>query len=64
VVDKLKDGHQAAGKQFKVRIDGYNQLPYLSDEEAKSPRTGFIYFDDDGNLVALRCSNWKLAFMQ
>jgi arylsulfatase len=30
----------------------------------KSPREGFIYFDDDGNLVALRVGNWKAVFLE
>ena len=29
-----------------------------------SPRQGFIYFSDDGDLVALRFDNWKLVFME
>ncbi len=64
VVDKLKQGHEAAGKTFKVHIDGYNLLPYLTGEEQRSPRPGFIYFSDDGDLVALRYDNWKLVFME
>jgi arylsulfatase len=64
IVEKLKRGHQAAGKTFKVHIDGYNLLPYLTGEVKKSPRQGFIYFDDDGNLVALRFDNWKVVFME
>jgi arylsulfatase len=64
IVEKLKKGHQAAGKTFKVHIDGYNLLPYLTGQEKKSPRPGFIYFDDDGNLVALRYDNWKIVFME
>jgi arylsulfatase len=64
IVEKLKRGHQAAGKTFKVHIDGYNLLPYLTGREKKSPRQGFIYFDDDGNLVALRFDNWKIVFME
>ncbi len=64
VVEKLKKGHQAAGKTFKVHIDGYNLLPYLTGQEKKSPRQGFVYFDDDGNLVALRFDNWKIVFME
>ena len=64
IVEKLKKGHQAAGKTFKVHIDGYNLLPYLTGEVKKSPRQGFIYFDDDGNLVALRFDNWKIVFME
>jgi arylsulfatase len=64
VVEKLKKGHQANGKTFKVHIDGYNLLPYLTGKEEKSPREGFIFFDDDGNLVALRYDNWKCVFME
>jgi hypothetical protein len=43
-MEKLKKGHKAAGKSFKVHIDGFNLLPYLTGEEPKSPRPGFIYF--------------------
>ncbi len=64
VKEKLLKGHKAAGKTFKVHIDGYNLLPYLTGEEEKSPRQGFIYFDDDGDLVALRYDNWKVVFME
>jgi arylsulfatase A-like enzyme len=64
VMEKLKKGHKAAGKTFKVHIDGFNLLPYLTGQEKKSPRPGFIYFDDDGDLVALRFDNWKVVFME
>jgi len=64
IVEKCKKGHEAAGKTFKVHLDGYNLLPYLTGKEEKSPRKGFIYFDDDGNLVALRYDNWKVVFME
>jgi arylsulfatase len=50
------------GKAFKAHIDGYNQLPYLIGQEAKSPRRGFFYFNDDGDIVALRVENWKIVF--
>src|SRR5271170_5383570 len=63
VKEKLLKGHKADGKTFKVHIDGYNLLPYLTGKEKKSPRQGLIYFDDDGNLVALRFDNWKCVFM-
>ena len=64
IVEKLKKGYKAGGKTFKVHIDGYNLLPYLTGKEKKSPRKGFIYFDDDGDLVALRFDNWKIVFME
>jgi arylsulfatase A-like enzyme len=64
VVDKLQRGHEAAGRQFRVHIDGHNRLPYLTGEEEKSPRKGMIYFSDDGDLVALRFDNFKMVFME
>jgi arylsulfatase A-like enzyme len=64
VMDKLKAGHTAGEKTFKVHIDGYNMLPYLTGEADESPRRGFIYFSDDGDLLALRFDNWKIVFME
>jgi arylsulfatase len=64
VKDKLLKGHKAAGKTFKVHLDGFNLLPYITGQETKSPRQGFIYFNDDGDLVALRFDNWKVVFME
>jgi arylsulfatase len=64
IVTKLLAGHPAAGKTFKVHIDGHNALPYLTGEQPHSPRKGFIYFDDDGDLVALRYDNWKVVFLE
>ena len=64
VKEKLLNGFQAAGKTFKVHIDGFNQLPYLTGQADKSPRRGFFYFNDDGDLVALRFENWKVVFME
>jgi arylsulfatase len=64
IVAECKQGHAAAGKTFTVHLDGYNLLPYLTGQAAKSPRQLFVYFDDDGNLVALRYDNWKVVFME
>jgi arylsulfatase A-like enzyme len=33
-------------------------------EGERSPRQGFFYFSDDGDLVALRFDNWKAVFME
>src|SRR6185295_16478834 len=64
IVEKLKKGHKAGEKTFKVHIDGFNLLPYLTGKEKKSPRKGFIYFSDDGDLIGLRFDNWKVVFME
>jgi len=64
VKEKLLAGHEAAGKTFRVHLDGYDLVPYLTGETAESPRTEFFYFSDDGDLVALRYDNWKLVFLE
>jgi arylsulfatase len=64
IKEKLLKGHQAGAKTFKVHLDGYNQLPYLTGETDKSPRDEFFYFSDDGDLLAMRYDNWKLIFME
>jgi arylsulfatase A-like enzyme len=64
ITERLRAGHKAGDKTFKVHIDGFNLLPYLTGKEPKSPREGFIYFDDDGNIVALRYNNWKMVFAE
>jgi arylsulfatase len=60
--DKLLKGHQAGTKTFKVHLDGYNQLPYLTGQQERGARKEFVYFDDDGDVVALRYENWKVVF--
>ncbi len=62
--EKLRSGHQANGKRFKVHLDGFNLVPYLTGKDKRGPRDGFIYFSDDGDLVALRYGNWKMVFME
>jgi arylsulfatase len=64
IIEKCKKGHKAGAKTFKVHLDGYNLLPFLTTEGVKSPREGFMYFDDDSNLVAVRIRNWKVVFLE
>lgn len=61
---KLKKGYKANGNQYKVYLDGYNLLPYLTGSEKKGPREEFFYFSDDGDLVGLRYNQWKLVFSE
>jgi arylsulfatase A-like enzyme len=62
ITDKLLKGYQAGSKTFKVHLDGYNQLPYLTGQQERGARKEFVYFNDDGDLVALRYENWKVVF--
>jgi arylsulfatase len=64
LVDKLKKGHTLNGKQFKVHLDGYNLLPFLKGDVKESPRKEFLYWSDDGDLMAIRINHWKAAFME
>ena len=49
---------------FKVHLDGYNQLPYLTGEAEESARNEFACFNDDGKLVAFRYGDWKGVFCE
>jgi arylsulfatase len=64
VPEKVKKGYTANGREYKNHIDGYNLLPYLTGEEAESPRKAFIYFSDDGDCLGIRFDNWKVVFME
>jgi arylsulfatase A-like enzyme len=64
IPQKLLTGYEADGQSFKVHIDGYNLLPFLTTEGEPSPRKGFVYFNDDGDCVAVRYGNWKVVFME
>ena len=56
------DGREGRDKTVKVRLDGYNLLPYLTGQVAKSPRQEFFYYNDDGDLMTLPSNNSKLVF--
>jgi arylsulfatase len=64
IKDELAKGYKAGGMNWKVHLDGDNLVPYLTGETEKSPRTSFLYFNDDQQLVGLRYDNWKLVFME
>ncbi len=59
-----KGGVKAINRTYKVHLDGYNFLPYLTGKEEKGPRKEIFYFSDDGDLTALRYEDWKLIFME
>ena len=64
VVEKLKKGFKSGSKTFKVHIDGYNLIPFLKGEVKENPRKGFLYWSDDGDLMALRVGDWKVHFLE
>ncbi len=64
IKEELLQGHEAAGKQFKVHLDGYDMLPYFEGEEDQSPRESFFYLSDTGELIGLRYDRWKFVFAE
>jgi arylsulfatase A-like enzyme len=64
IVEKLKKGTKLGNKTFKNHIDGYNLLPFLKGEAKENPRKGYLYWSDDGDLMALRVGNWKAHFLE
>jgi arylsulfatase A-like enzyme len=64
IKEQLLNGVTANGRDYKVHLDGYNMLPYLTGEVDKDPRHEIFYFSDDGDLTALRYDAWKLIFME
>ena len=59
-----KGGVEAIGRTYRVHLDGYNFLPYLTGQAKKGPREEVFYFSDDGDLTALRYKDWKVIFME
>jgi arylsulfatase len=63
VKEKLLKGHEAAGKKFKVHLDGYDQTALLKGE-GKGKRNEIFYITDDGDLSAFRFNKWKVIFTE
>ena len=64
IKEELLKGKTVGDKTYKVHLDGYNFLPYLTGKVDKGPRQEIFYFSDDGDLTALRYNDWKLIFME
>jgi arylsulfatase len=62
VKGRMASGMEANGKRFKVHLDGYDFGPYFRGETKTGPRDSIYYFDQGGNLNALRWNDWKLSF--
>jgi arylsulfatase len=64
VTQKLLAGYKIGDLTYKVHLDGYNLVPYLTGRAAKGPRESFIYVNDDQQVTGLRYDNWKIVFME
>ena len=69
VKERLLKGTKLGNKTSTVHLDGYNQLDLLTGKTDKSARKEFFYFNDDGELVAMRWDTpdgmaWKAVFCE
>ena len=64
IASKLLQGYKAGDKTFKVHIDGYNLLPYMTGAAKEGPRKFFFYISDDGDILAIRMGDWKVVLME
>ena len=64
IAEKLRNGYKIGNRTYKVHLDGYNLLPYLTGESKQGPRRFFFYFSDDGDLVGIRMGDWKMVLME
>jgi arylsulfatase A-like enzyme len=62
VKEKLLTGMKAGDKTFKNYLDGYNFMPFFKGTFVEGPRKEIFYFDDNGNMNALRYGPWKIEF--
>jgi arylsulfatase len=72
LINKCLKGYTFNGKTYKVHLDGFNQLPFLTtvkgtagnNNGVKSARNVFFYADDDGKLVGMRKGHMKYVFAE
>jgi arylsulfatase len=64
IVEKLKQGVTLNGRNYRNHPDGYDLTAYLSGQVKESPRKEFFYVNDDGQIVAMRYSDWKVVFLE
>lgn len=61
IVDELKNGKQLGERTYKVHLDGYNQLDFITGK-APSPRKEIFYFAE-ATLGAIRIGDYKYRFI-
>ena len=64
ITQKLLKGYKIGETDYKIHLDGYNLVPYLTGQSEKGPRESFLYCNDDQQLTGMRYDNWKLVFME
>ncbi|MAB98382.1 MAG: arylsulfatase [Pseudomonadaceae bacterium] len=57
--DDLLSGYKMNGTNYKVHLDGYNNLDYWTGKSDKSARREIFYYDET-DLMAVRVDAWKM----
>jgi arylsulfatase A-like enzyme len=57
--EDLLSGYTMNGTEYKVHLDGYNNLDHWTGKSEKSARREFFYYDET-DLMAIRVDHWKM----
>ncbi len=57
--EDLLKGYKMNGTNYKVHLDGYNNLDYWTGKINKSARREILYYDET-DLMAIRVDGWKM----
>ena len=60
-MDELKTGKELCGRNYKVHLDGYNQLDFITGT-GQSRRHEIVYFAE-ATLGAVRIDDFKYRFI-
>jgi arylsulfatase len=63
VKEQLLDGYTIGDTTYNVHIDGFDQLPMLT-EGVQTLRDEYYYFGDTGQMVGMRQGRWKLIMQE
>jgi len=60
ITDELLKGKQLGGRDYKVHLDGYNQMDLITGKGPSARRE--IFYFTEGNLAAVRVNDYKYRF--
>jgi len=60
IIEQLKAGKQLGDQKFKVHLDGYNQLNFITGKGPSARHE--IYYFTEGTLSAVRVDDFKFRF--
>lgn len=64
IKQELLNGYKSKSKniEYNNHLDSFDMTNYLKGEVKESPRKSFFYWSDDGDLLAMRDSRYKMHF--